>query len=663
MNTATLRTLAASAAFAAATGAPLMATASTTYTWEPVDGNWDTTTGNWNNGSSSGVPWVDDVASPNDAVFDSAASKKNVTIGSTRYVNNLDVGKSYTFNGSGPVSVAGTLTLVGSDSNFKSPLVSGRVDGSLHISAATDWKIGYFSSANTQSATYLENLVYFAPGSDAVFGPVPDEPTENIFVTGTPTIYGNVACALNENRTIRISSGSGLQTGGTASLTFRNLIVAEPSAGSQYSTNTYVTIRSDWTGLVTFDPGVARTNAFGRLRTSGRLKIASGVTTVTGRSGLTGTGAILYVAGNESSFSTTRGNLLIDGGELYAPQSSRFVDVRQYGQVTVTNNAKVYMPNVEWLNGLYTPGRLTIADGGDVTLDKLRISQSGSKQSEIHLEEGGILRANSIYIQESTAHAVLFRFNGGAVQARNASIAFITNPTTSRYGKARFAVGEKGAVFDTSNGLAFSWSRPLVSDAEADGGVRKFGTGTLVFTTTNAYNGATSIESGTLQVRKDNGIPSGTTLRLSGTGVLDCHTGDSETIARSTENTLARVEGSGAVIHSANLHVTGAVAPAAGGAIRLSDACDLRGDYEIKGADGQCGRIRLDSAGQDISGLRLRLVNDDALASDDVYTILEAPNGYVGKFDESVLPPKWSVKYSASGAALSKSKGTTIVFR
>jgi hypothetical protein len=166
-----------------------------------------------------------------------------------------------------------------------------------------------------------------------------------------------------------------------------------------------------------------------------------------------------------------------------------------------------------------------------------------------------------------------------------------------------------------------------------------------------------------LQVRKDNGIPSGTTLRLSGTGVLDCHTGDSEAIARNTENTLARVEGSGMVNHSANLHVTGAIAPAAGGAIRLSDVCDLRGDYEIKGAGGQCGRIRLDSAGQDIAGLRLRLINDDALDSDEAQTILDAPNGYVGKFDESVLPPKWTVKYSASGAVLYKSKGLVIVVR
>lgn len=270
---------------------------------------------------------------------------------------------------------------------------------------------------------------------------------------------------------------------------------------------------------------------------------------------------------------------------------------------------------------------------------------------------------NSIYINESDAQKVLFRFNGGAVQARDASIAFITNPTTSRYGKARFVVGEKGAVFDTSNGQAFSWSRPLVSDAEVDGGVRKFGSGTLVFTTTNAYNGVTSIESGTLQVRKDKGIPSGTTLRLSGTGVLDCYTGDSEPIARATTNYLARVEGSGSITHSANLHVSGAIAPNAGGAIRFENVCDLSGDLEIAGDEVQCGCIRFDSAGQSISGLRLTISDVDALDRDMQYKVLDAPNGYTGKFDASALPSGWKVKYMSDGAALHRSKGMAIIVR
>ena len=658
-----VKVIAAAAAFAAFALSGMSSFAGVTFTWEPSDGNWDTTTGNWNDGTSSGVAWVDNASDPNDAVFGSSAARKSVTVGSTRYVNDLTVDGSYMFNGAGPISVAGTLTLTGVGSNFNTPLTSRREDGSLHIAAASAWNTGYFTGANQQSATYFEGRVYFSPGSDAVFGLLPNQPTDNIFVSGTNTIYGNVACTINGNRTIKISSGSGLEMGGSAQLTYNNMIVAEPDEGSKWSSDTFVTIRNDWTSLVTFDPGVARTNAFGRLRTYGRLKLASGVTAVTGPSGRTGASAVLYVKGDSNAFTSQRGNLLIDGGELYAPQSSRFVDVGEYGQVTVTNSGKVYMPNVEWLNGLSTPGRLTIAAGGDVTVDKLRISQCSYAQSEIHLNEGGILRANSIYIEPETAQRVLFRFNGGAVQARNASIAFITNPTTSRYGKARFVVGEKGAVFDTSNGQAFRWSRPLVSDAEVDGGVRKFGSGTLVFTTTNAYNGATSIESGTLQVRKDKGIPSGTTLRLSGTGVLDCYTGDSEAVARATTNYLGRVEGSGSITNSANLHVSGTIAPSAGGKLIFSDVCDLAGDLEITGNEGQCGCVRFESADQSIASLKLKIANTKSFVQGESYKILEAPKGYEGKFDESELPDGWKVKYTNDGAEIRYTNGLVIIFR
>ena len=219
-----VKVIAAAAAFAAFALSGMSSFAGVTFTWEPSDGNWDTTTGNWNDGTSSGVAWVDNASDPNDAVFGSSAARKSVTVGSTRYVNDLTVDGSYMFNGAGPISVAGTLTLTGVGSNFNTPLTSRREDGSLHIAAASAWNTGYFTGANQQSATYFEGRVYFSPGSDAVFGLLPNQPTDNIFVSGTNTIYGNVACTINGNRTIKISSGSGLEMGGSAQLTYNNMI-------------------------------------------------------------------------------------------------------------------------------------------------------------------------------------------------------------------------------------------------------------------------------------------------------------------------------------------------------------------------------------------------------------------------------------------------------
>ena len=162
-------------------------------------------------------------------------------------------------------------------------------------------------------------------------------------------------------------------TGSNHSITFKNQIVADNTEGYDHSRDTYLRLRDNWTGLITLDPGEGRTNSFGRLQNiKSRLKIASGVTKLTGPSG-TEYKANMMVHGNGTGFSDTKGNVLIDGGELYNPQSQYYyVDVRQYGQVTVTNGGKVYMPNAEWLNGISGAGRLTVAKGGSFHVGYMR---------------------------------------------------------------------------------------------------------------------------------------------------------------------------------------------------------------------------------------------------------------------------------------------------
>ena len=53
----------------------------------------------------------------------------------------------------------------------------------------------------------------------------------------------------------------------------------------------------------------------------------------------------------------------------------------------------------------------------------------------------------------------------------------------------------------------------------------------------------------------------------------------------------------------------------------------------------------------------------DALDRDMQYKVLDAPNGYTGKFDESALPSGWKVKYMSDGATLHHSKGMAIFVR
>ena len=260
------------------------ARAETTYTWlaSPADATWNTTSLNWNDGTTSGVSWVDDAANPNNAMF-GTSSKATVSVGTAHYVNNLTIGGSaYTFNGNGPISVAGTITL-NSQLTCNTPLASGRADGSLHFSG-TDWSIGFLKGQNTQTSTYLEGNVFFAPDSDGRFGVVPASPAANVFVDGVVTIFASAPVTVNGNRTIRIASGKALLTGSNHSITFKNQIVADNTEGYDHSRDTYLRLRDNWTGLITLDPGEGRTNSFGRLQNiKSRLKIASGVTKLTGK--------------------------------------------------------------------------------------------------------------------------------------------------------------------------------------------------------------------------------------------------------------------------------------------------------------------------------------------------------------------------------------------
>lgn len=644
-----------------------------TYTWlaSPADSNWNTTSLNW----TDGAKWANDASAPNNAVFGSS-SQKSVNIGSSIYVNNLTLNDGgYSFNGSGPLVISGKITQSAGSSTFRNVLASGRADSSLHFSGNSFWRMIYVNgTANTQASTYLEDSVLFAPNNDGAFGVVPSTPTENIFITGTPTLFGNANFAINANRTIKISPGKYFNTGVNGGpFTYKCRIIADPTEGYAYSRDTYVNINESWAGLIVFDPGTGHTNSFGRLKVKSQLKVASGVTHLTGPGG-TGESAHLLVNGNGTGYDSGKGNLLVDGGEIYTHLGS-YVDAHSYGQVTVTNGGKVYMPNIEWLNGLGSPARLTIADGGEVTLNTLRLSQS--QASDVYLNEGGLLNVLALSIDPGSNSKGTFWFNGGRLKSRDGRQDFFKSATAAAMTEdaasgITFAVGEKGAVFDTSNGINLWWSRPLVSGAEHDGGLRKIGADSgsniLILMNTNCYNGVTSIEGGGVQLRVDDALPRGTTVRMSGNSpYIDAYTFDSASPARHTEQWLDRLEGSGELRNCSNVHVTNSIAPSVDGALVIKDTCDIRGDYEIAADANGCGLLDLRGAGQSISNLTLKVSDFSALdtnAAQDQYKIMNSTNGYVGTFNlPSNWPENWAVRYTSDAAYLYCRKGMVIIVK
>ena len=639
------------------------------YTWmaSPANGSWDGTSANWN----AGEAWADG----NNAVF-GTSSQTTVAVGSERLVNDLTINNvAYTFNGAGPLRVKGTITPVGAkDQHFNVPLASGRNDGSLHFTATgVDWRSAYLDSVNNlQASTVLDGTVFLMAKGDGSFGPAPAAPTENIVIeSGNPTIYGNASITIHSNRIVKIKSGAALWTGSNSPFTYKAQIVAEPEDNSDYSLDTKVKIRSNWGGLVTFDPGADRTNAFGRLFIdTRRLKLASGVTTVTGPATSTGEDAILYVKGNGSAFSTDRGCLLIDGGELSSPKMTgdRYVDVGAFGQVVVTNGGSVTMPEgVQWINGLNSPGKLTVAKDGSFAVETLRVSQSGGNRSEVHLVEGGLL---AVYqFRMDNASSGLFAFDGGCLQALRETRAFYAGASAS-WANVAFTVGEKGAGFDLSNGVNLWWGKPLTSgvgEGKTDGGLFKRGAGILVLLSANAYNGPTVLEGGRIQARADGAVPAGTTLRLvggAGTRFI-ATTYESETPQRDTAQSLGRVEGSGELDFMTASTVAGSVAPAADGTLQFMTTCALSGDYEVTAGETGCSCLKV-AFGQDISGLSVKLMNIDAFdreADRDAYKVLDAPEGYVGKFNARQMPETWHLRHTATAVYLSPITPFVLVIR
>ncbi|MBR4611499.1 MAG: hypothetical protein IKO40_02160 [Kiritimatiellae bacterium] len=432
-----LTSLLLSAAVVAA--AASSAFAATTYTWKasPADANWNTSSLNWTTDGTDAVAWTNNIADPNNAVFGDS-SQKTITIGGIRRINDLTINKGgYNFTGSScNMVIYGAMTVDG-NTTFGGKLSSGAADGSLHLTSPTSTSssevtVKFNSSQNAFTNIYLNGTFVFESILDGALGPKPATPGANgIFVTdGSPTLFGgtynNKSFTVNSNRIVKVASGKSLKLASNYTFTLGCPVIAEPTSGYDYSRDTYVQVRgkAGWEGLIVFDPGAGVTNAFGRLKVAGRGKIASGVTRVTGPGGTDENTALLYVARGSSAteYSDKWGNLLIDGGELYASQQVN-VNVSYYGQVTVTNFGKVYMPKVDWLNGSSGRGKLTVAKDGEFTVNLLRISQSSSR-SEVHLNEGGLLSATLLCIDPSGTRNGKFRFNGGRLRSREAKNPF-----------------------------------------------------------------------------------------------------------------------------------------------------------------------------------------------------------------------------------------------
>ena len=399
------------------------------------------------------------------------------------------------------------------DSYFYKAFESGAEhDGGITL---TGKHCAYLYATNSYNGgTVVTGSVYCAVNTDRSLGAVPAESTDNVFIQSSSAFFHfGATCDIHPNRTFRLADGIDAQFG-----TYEGGVGR--ICGKVLGEKALLKVVSSWPGTTALAPDEGVTNRIGKLQVYGVLRIDSGTTLVTSNCAAgVGTACPLLVSGNGSSFSNTRGCLVVAGGLLKVPNNC-YITVGNYGQVIVTNGVLDLTATRELLSGINGPnvnngnGRTIVAHGGEIRCNALRISQwrnfkDGLPVNQVNIQTGGVVRLNNFYIDTGNANqSGVLNLDGGVVVARTNTENFLGTDHLKWRTNIFVRACAGGAIFDTTN-HNISVKNSVYSGAEQDGGLTKRGTGTLTMVNTNTYNGVTRLEGGKLVFQHAEGYPGG----------------------------------------------------------------------------------------------------------------------------------------------------------
>jgi fibronectin-binding autotransporter adhesin len=120
--------------------------------------------------------------------------------------------------------------------------------------------------------------------------------------------------------------------------------------------------------------------------------------------------------------------------------------------------------------------------------------------------DGGTLTTNTIVNNGNGTDTNTVNFDGGVLLASTTSATFLTGMTN-----ANILAG--GAIIN-DGGYTINFAQNLQSGASPDGGLTKLGTGSLILSGTNSYDGGTMVNAGTLVVASQSALLSGSNLTV-----------------------------------------------------------------------------------------------------------------------------------------------------
>ncbi len=506
-------------------------------------GTWNTTIQNWDQGAGlPHVAWVN--ANLDDAVFG--------TSGGTVTLNTGITARNLTFDVAGYTVTGNTLTLDGATPTVTvtaNATISSILAGSAGLTVA-----GPSASVLTLSAT------------NTFSGPL-------VIDTATLSVP---ACASTGNTALGAGSGSiTLQNGATLRLTGsynpanNTKLFTIASTNGTFDVGTGATLTLDDANQLTLT---------GRLTKTGAGTLFLGGTAVTGAGGITVTGGTLTLNTGDANLGDVPAvfdpaNLTLSGGTFR--NNNNDITLHANRGITLGTGGGVF--NIGWsraitVNGAVTgPGSLTKIDSATLVLNgannyagETKISAGAVRavdgvglptDSYLRLD-GGVLESSGTFtrVNSATAGANNFQWmsgNGGGFSANGGKLTVTVdnNPATEQvwggaaanngiWGTLKFGSTFSNAEtefrnnIDLNNGTRtvdvvagtggdFATLSGVVRTSTGTGGLTKTGSGALVLSGANVYNGTTTLSAGTLRVGVDSvGSVGAITSSAIGTGGL-----------------------------------------------------------------------------------------------------------------------------------------------